>query len=59
MSQLTHENHELAVAIAKIPEHIRGYGHVKHDNYKKAIIEEEAMIRAFRNSDPSSAQAAE
>ena len=59
LSQLTHENHELAVAIAKIPEHIRGYGHVKHDNYKKAIIEEEAMIRAFRNSDPSSAQAAE
>ncbi len=36
LSRLDANNHALAVEIAKIPEHIRGYGHVKEAHYAKA-----------------------
>lgn len=56
---LTSRNHEIAVAIATIPEHIRGYGHVKERHLEKAKAEEEALLRAFRDPNPSRAKAAE
>ncbi len=60
MAGLTHANHELAVSIASIPEHIRGYGHVKEAHLEKAKAEEAALLRAFRSPDASPrAQAAE
>jgi indolepyruvate ferredoxin oxidoreductase len=34
--QLTKKNHELAVAIASIPDEIRGYGHVKEASVEAA-----------------------
>ena len=59
LGKLTHENHELAIAIASIPEHIRGYGHVKDEHLEKAKIEEDALLRAFRSPDAPTAEAAE
>jgi len=59
IGKLSHDNHELAVAVATIPEHIRGYGHVKEEHLEKAKIEEEALLRAFRNPDATPAKAAE
>jgi len=59
LGKLTHDNHELAVAIASIPEHIRGYGHVKDEHFEKAKAEEEALLRAFRSPDEPTAEAAE
>ena len=59
LSGLTHDNHELAVAVATIPEHIRGYGHVKEEHLENARAEEDALLRAFRNPDAPTAKAAE
>jgi indolepyruvate ferredoxin oxidoreductase len=59
IGKLNHENHELAVAIASIPEHIRGYGHVKDEHREKAKAEEAALLRAFRSPDAPTAEAAE
>ena len=59
LGKLTQDNHELAVAIATIPEHIRGFGHVKDAHLEKAKVEEDALLRAFRNPDAPTAKAAE
>ena len=56
---LNRNNHDLAVAIASIPEHIRGYGHVKDEHLAKAKAEEAALLRAFRDPNAPRAQAAE
>jgi indolepyruvate ferredoxin oxidoreductase len=34
---LSHDRHRLAVALASIPEQIRGYGHVKQADLDKAM----------------------
>ena len=59
LSGLTSQNHELAVAIASIPEHIRGYGHVKEQHFEKAKQEEAALLRAYRDPDGVQVKAAE
>lgn len=59
LAGLTSQNHEIAVAIASIPEHIRGYGHVKERHLEKAKDEEAALLRAFRDPDGGQAKAAE
>jgi indolepyruvate ferredoxin oxidoreductase len=59
VSGLTSQNHEIAVAIAAIPEHIRGYGHVKDQHIEKAKDEEAALLRAFRDPNAENAKAAE
>ncbi len=56
---LNRGNHDLAVAIASIPEHIRGYGHVKDEHLTKAKAEEDALLRAFRGPNAPQAQAAQ
>ena len=47
---LTSENHSLAVALASLPEKIRGYGHVKETHLKKAKAEEAELLTQFRAS---------
>ena len=42
-----------AVALASIPEDIKGYGHVKHANYEKAMQKQAALLAMLR--DPKSA----
>jgi indolepyruvate ferredoxin oxidoreductase len=48
LRMLTPENHTLAVALASIPEKIRGYGHVKESHIKKAKAEEAELLAQFR-----------
>ena len=44
-SKLTRKNHELAVAIASIPDEIRGYGHVKEASVEAARGHEEELMK--------------
>ena len=43
--KLTKKNHELAVAIASIPDEIRGYGHVKEASIEAAKGHEEELMK--------------
>jgi indolepyruvate ferredoxin oxidoreductase len=45
---LTPENHKLAVLLARIPEQIRGFGHIKEKNLKAAKANEAELMIAFR-----------
>ena len=49
---LAPHNHALAVELAQIPEHIRGYGHVKDRHVKAAKAKEAELLAAFRTSQP-------
>jgi len=49
---LAPHNHDLAVELAKIPEHIRGYGHVKDRHLKIAKAKEAELLAAFRGARP-------
>ena len=55
---LDHDNHALAVEIATIPEHIRGYGHVKDAHLATAKAREADLLAAFHKPSPQ-ADAAE
>ncbi len=48
---LTPENHESATALARLPEQIRGYGHIKADSIEKSKQREADLLHAFRNPD--------
>ena len=48
LDALSPANHHLAVALANIPEKIRGYGHVKTRHLKAAKAEEAALLEQFR-----------
>ncbi|MEE8275144.1 MAG: DUF6537 domain-containing protein, partial [Alphaproteobacteria bacterium] len=48
LSGLTHDNHALAVEIAAVPEHIRGFGHVKARHIEAAKVREADLLAAFR-----------
>jgi indolepyruvate ferredoxin oxidoreductase len=56
-AKLTPANHALAVEIAAVPEHIRGYGHVKDAHVAKAKAREpsssSASARPRRRRSPS------
>ena len=45
---LTPETHSLTVALASIPEKIRGYGHVRETHLRKAKAEEHELLMQFR-----------
>ena len=45
---LSTENHEVAVALASLPERIRGFGHVKQRNVEAVSAEREALLARFR-----------
>lgn len=46
---LSPDNHALAIAIASIPEKIRGFGHVKERHLKSAKAEEAALLERWNN----------
>jgi indolepyruvate ferredoxin oxidoreductase len=48
LAKLTAENHALAGALARIPEKIRGYGHVKMHHLHAAKAEEAQLLAQFR-----------
>jgi indolepyruvate ferredoxin oxidoreductase len=49
---LSPANHAFAVQLASIPEHIRGYGHIKDANIEKAKATEANLLKCFRNPAP-------
>ena len=49
---LDHDNHALAVEIATIPEHIRGFGHVKAAHLATAKAREVDLLAAFQSPSP-------
>jgi indolepyruvate ferredoxin oxidoreductase len=48
-AKLKIENHATAVALAQIPEKIRGFGHVKERHLHAAKAEEAALLARFRS----------
>ena len=48
LATLDHDNHALAVEIASLPEHIRGYGHVKERHLAAALTREQQLMAAWR-----------
>ena len=48
LAGLSPETHALAVDLAAIPEHIRGYGHVKERHLAEAKARETELLAAFR-----------
>jgi indolepyruvate ferredoxin oxidoreductase len=60
ISRLTLENHATAVALASIPEQIRGFGHVKARHLETALAEQSRLMAAFQAPmQPSMPMAAE
>jgi indolepyruvate ferredoxin oxidoreductase len=60
VATLTPANHRLALALAAIPEHIRGYGHVKEAHLRTAKAREAELLAQYRAPTPAPfAQAAE
>ena len=50
LARLAPANYELAVSLASIPEHIRGYGHVKERHLKDAKAREAVLLERFRGA---------
>ncbi|MCC2107365.1 MAG: indolepyruvate ferredoxin oxidoreductase family protein, partial [Hyphomicrobiales bacterium] len=46
---LNADNHATAVALARLPLTIRGFGHIKEANAKKAAAERQRLLQAFRS----------
>lgn len=44
LDRLTAENHERAVAIARLPEMVKGYGHIKADNIEAYRAERDSLL---------------
>ena len=52
LAALAPHNHALAVELARIPEQIRGYGHVKDRHLVAAKKKEAELLAAFRSATP-------
>jgi len=52
VAQLTSANHAAAVALASLPESIRGFGHVKAASIAQAAARQAELRVAFRNPAP-------
>jgi indolepyruvate ferredoxin oxidoreductase len=48
-AKLAPNNHALAVELARIPDQIRGYGHVKERSLKEAKAAEASLLQQFRS----------
>jgi indolepyruvate ferredoxin oxidoreductase len=59
LGALKSDNHAIAVALASIPEKIRGYGHVKQRHLQSAKAEEAELLGQFRAGKPTLKAAAE
>jgi indolepyruvate ferredoxin oxidoreductase len=59
LDRLNPDNHRLAVALAAIPDKIRGFGHVKMRHLEAARAEEAALLEQFRSGPAPLLKAAE
>jgi indolepyruvate ferredoxin oxidoreductase len=55
LPRLAAHNHAIAVDLASIPEHIRGYGHIKDRHLKAAKAKEGELVAAYRSANPATA----
>jgi indolepyruvate ferredoxin oxidoreductase len=53
VARLAPDNHAAAVALASVPEQIRGFGHVKERNMVAAKAREAGLLAAFRSPQPA------
>ncbi|MGE0700607.1 MAG: indolepyruvate ferredoxin oxidoreductase family protein [Hyphomicrobiaceae bacterium] len=53
--RLTADSHRAAVALASLPEDIKGFGHVKHRNYEAAMKKRATLLGMLRDPKPGSA----
>jgi indolepyruvate ferredoxin oxidoreductase len=53
LPHLAAHNHAIAVELASIPEHIRGYGHVKARHLAAAKAKEAGLVASFRAARPA------
>ena len=53
MASLNADNHAAAVDVARVPELIKGYGHVKERNVKAARLQATALMAAFASARPA------
>jgi indolepyruvate ferredoxin oxidoreductase len=53
LERLDRDNQKLALEIASVPEHIRGFGHVKRRHLHEAKKRQAGLLSAFRASHPS------
>jgi indolepyruvate ferredoxin oxidoreductase len=53
VGRLGPDNHALALALASIPEEIRGFGHVKERNLKAAKARAAELLGRFRSARPA------
>jgi indolepyruvate ferredoxin oxidoreductase len=51
-ARLNTDNHAIAVALASVPEKIRGYGHVKERHLKAALAERANLMEKFNAPQP-------
>ncbi|MCW5771625.1 MAG: indolepyruvate ferredoxin oxidoreductase family protein, partial [Rhodospirillaceae bacterium] len=58
LPELTQANHALAVELARVPEQIRGYGHVKEANMEAAKRAQATLLTRFRAAQPARIAAA-
>lgn len=54
IGKLDRQNLALATEIAEMPEHIRGFGHVKEQHLQSAKAERENLLERFRSGDTAS-----
>jgi indolepyruvate ferredoxin oxidoreductase len=59
VAELTPSNHHVAVALASLPEKIRGFGPVKHRSIAMLAAEEQALYEQFRTGAAPFLKAAE
>jgi indolepyruvate ferredoxin oxidoreductase len=59
LDALTPDNHHVAVALASIPEKIRGFGHVKQRHLAASKADEAALFEQFQAGSPALLKAAE
>ena len=52
LPRLAPHNHAIAIELASIPEHIRGYGHVKLRHLEAAKAKQAALVADFRSAAP-------
>ena len=58
LDTLSPENHTLAVEIARLPEHIRGFGHVKQRTTATVSEREARLLDAYHNPNAAPAVSA-
>ena len=44
---LNENNLDIAIALARLPDDIRGYGHIKEDNMRKAAAKKESLLKDY------------